>query len=419
VAAGGTAAASPPEARIVGTASRRAERAAKNRADRVDTVLHFEHLGKAVVGRFSDEAAENLSRRDDVRYVEHNGTMRKFAETLPWGVGRVDADAVHSDGGTGGGATVAVLDTDIDDDHPGLAANVVGGKAFETGWGAESRGCRYGAKGYNGNDCNHTWSDDDNHGSHVAGTVDAVDNTEGVIGVATGADLLAGKVLIGCGSGTYSAIASGVKWATDQGADVINMSLDGSSGSSTLRDACRYAYDNNVVTVAAAGNDGPCTDRVGYPTAYDTVLAVSATTPSDTLAGYSSTGPEVEITAPGGANDGDDSTSVLSTIPSESEDTDGDGYAYFVGTSMLSPHVAGAAALVKAETSLTDNQQIIDRLKSSAKDIGLASHESGAGLLDAEAAVGSSSGGKSAPAVDGLSASEVETSDSDAEFDVA
>ena len=171
--------------------------------------------------------------------------------------------------------------------------------------------------------------------------------------------------------------------------------------------------------MAAAGNDGPCTDCVGYPAAYDTVLAVSATTPSDALAGYSSTGPEVEITAPGGANDGNDSTSVLSTIPPESDDTDGDGYAYFVGTSMATPHVAGAAALVKAETSLTDNQQIIDRLKSTAEDVGLASNESGAGLLDAEAAVGSSSGGESAPAVDGLSVSEVETSDSDAEFHVA
>ena len=234
VAAGGTAAAKPPEARIVGTASRRAERAAQNRADRVDTVLDFEHIGKAIVGGFSDEAAENLSKRSDVRYVEHNGTMEKFAETLPWGVDRVDADVVHSDGGTGGGATVAVLDTGIDDDHPDLAANVVGGKAFETECGAESGGCRYGAEGYNGNDCNHTWSDDDDHGSHVAGTVDAVDNTEGVVGVATGADLLAGKVLTGCGSGTYSAIASGVKWATDQSADVINMSLGGSAGFSTL-----------------------------------------------------------------------------------------------------------------------------------------------------------------------------------------
>jgi subtilisin len=193
VAAGATAAARPPEARIVGTASRRAERAAKNRADRVDTVLDFKHLGKAIVGRFSGEAAENLSKGADIRYVEHGGTMEKFAETLPWGVDRVDAEVGHSDGGTGGG-----------------------------------------------------------------------------VGVATGADLLAGKVLMGCGSGTCSAIASGVNWATDQGADVSNLSLGGSAGSSTLQDACQYAYDNNVVTIAAAGNDGACTGCVGYPAARTT-----------------------------------------------------------------------------------------------------------------------------------------------------
>jgi len=373
---------------IVGVANAAGHRAAERRADSVRERIDFGDIGTAVVGRFSAQALEALENNPNVKYTERNGTMEKLAETLPWGVDRVDADIVQSDGATGAGATVAVLDTGLDGDHPDQGGNVVGGKAFETECGAESGGCRFGGEGYNGNACNNTWSDDDDHGTHVAGTADAVDNTEGVVGVATEADLLAGKVLTGCGSGSYSAIASGIKWATDQGADVINMSLGGSSGSSTLKDACQYAYDNNVVSVAAAGNDGPCSDCVGYPAAYSTVVAVSATTPSDTLAGYSSTGPEVEIAAPGGANDGNDSTSVLSTIPPES-DTDGEGYAYFVGTSMATPHVAGAAALVKAETGLSDNQQIIDRLKSTAEDIGLASNEGGAGLLDAEAALGS------------------------------
>ena len=370
---------------------------AKGKADSVRKQLDFGDVRTVVTGTFSTQAIEALQNNPNVAYVERNGQMQKLAQTLPWGIDRVDADNLISGGQTGSGATVAVLDTGIDDDHPDLQANVVGGKAFETQCGAESGGCRYGGEGYNGNSCNFTWSDDDDHGSHVAGTASGVDNTAGVVGVAPGADLLAGKVLTGCGSGSFSAISSGVKWAADQGADVINMSLGASSGSSTLKDACQYAYDNNVVIVASAGNSGPCTDCVGFPAAYSTVVAVSATTPSDSLAGYSSTGTNVELAAPGGASDGSNSTSVLSTIPPES-DSDGEGYAYFNGTSMASPHVAGAAAQVVAETSLTDNQKIIDQLKSTAENIGLSSSESGAGLVDPEAAVGGG-GGDAAPSV--------------------
>jgi subtilisin len=360
---------------------------ARQRATEVRAELDFGDIGKAVAGQFPEQALDGLQNNPNVRYVEENGRMHKLAQRLPWGIDRVDADVLHADGQDASGATIAVLDTGLDDDHPDLGANVVGGKAFETECGAESGGCRFGGEGYNGNDCNYAWSDDDDHGTHCAGTADAVDDTEGVVGVSTAADLLAGKVLTGCGSGSYSAIASGIKWATDQGADVISMSLGGDSGSSALQDACQYAYDNNVVSVAAAGNSGPCSDCVGYPAAYSTVVAVSATAEDDTLADYSSTGAEVELAAPG--------SNVLSTIPPESDDgsTYENGYTEFSGTSMATPHVSGAAAQVIANTDITDNQKVIDRLKSTAEDIGLGSNESGAGLVDAENAVGSGGGG--------------------------
>ncbi|MFB6254376.1 MAG: S8 family serine peptidase, partial [Halobacteriaceae archaeon] len=105
----------------------------------------------------------------------------------------------------------------------------------------------------------------------------------------------------------------------------------GGDSSSTVKDAVEKAQNNGVLLVAAAGNSGPCSDCVSYPAAYEEVIAVSATTKDDQLADFSSTGPEVELAAPG--------KDILSTIPPES---DSDGLAKFSGTSMASPHVAGA-----------------------------------------------------------------------------
>jgi subtilisin len=155
------------------------------------------------------------------------------------------------------------------------------------------------------------------------------------------------------------------------------MSLGGDA-SSVVKDAVQYAYNNGVLLVAAAGNDGPCTDCVGYPAAYQECIAISATTPSDSLSSYSSTGPEVELAAPGGADDGDDSTSVYSTIPG--------GYDYYNGTSMATPHVSGAGGQLMANGYT--NTDARSQLQSTAEDIGLADNEQGYGLLDAAAALG-------------------------------
>jgi subtilisin len=383
-----------------------AERAAKRAADSVRKTIDLGSYGRVVVGQFSSEARENLERNPNIDYVEPNYTAEKLGEKLPWGIDRVDADALHSEGTTGSGATLAILDTGVDDDHPDLADNVDPslGAAFGSSCGSESGGCRFGREGYNGNDCNYEWSDDDDHGSHVAGTADAVrGNNEGVAGgVSTEATIMPVKVLDGCGSGSYADIADGVRYAADNGADVINMSLGGSSGDSTLKNACQYAYDNGVLLVAAAGNDGPCSDCVSYPAKYSTVMAVSATDKDDSLADYSSTGPEIELAAPG--------SDVLSTIPPESDDgsTYEDGYETFSGTSMATPHVAGTGGQVFANSSFT-NEEIRQHLKDTAEDIGLASNEQGAGLVDAENAVDSLGSTDSAPSVSWVNPSDGET----------
>ncbi len=329
----------------------------------------------ALTMRTSRKAVGSLEKNPNVRYVEENGTMEALGQTLPWGQDRVDSEVANSNGETGAGADVAILDTGIDSDHPDLTANLGKGKAYVT---CDTKGgCRYGRKPAD-NTCYKSWDDDNDHGSHCAGIADAVNNSQGVVGASTEATLHAVKVLDKCGSGSFSDIAAGVQYVADQGWDVGSMSLGASSGSQTLKDACQYAVDRGVFLVAAAGNDGPCTDCVGYPAAYSTVMAVSATTPSDTLSDYSSTGPEVEIAAPGGASDGNDSTSVLSTIPG--------GYDYFNGTSMACPHVAGAAGQLMANGYT--NSETRSQLKSTAENIGLASNESGSGLLDVAAALG-------------------------------
>jgi len=387
-----------PPKRIVGTTGERGSRAARDQADRVKRSLEFGDIGQAVAGRFSDKAAERLRKRDDVRYVEDNGEMRALEQTVPYGISKVDADLAIDNGDTGDGVSVAVVDTGIDAQHEDLQGNLGTGYAVVNC--STNGGCVFGG----GNDigeCLEPWDDDNDHGSHCAGTVGAIDNSTGVLGVAPDVTLHAVKVLDRCGSGSYDDIAEGIRWSADRGHEVQSMSLGGDD-SSAVRDAVQYAADRNVVMVAAAGNDGPCSDCVGYPAAYSEVIAVSATDRNDDLADFSSTGPEVELAAPG--------VDVESTVPRSS-------YDVFSGTSMACPHVSGGAAQVVAGGT-TDRQEVRQQLKNAAVDIGLSDNEQGAGRLDVDDALGSSGGGNSAPTVDSLLTSEVETDDSDAEFDV-
>ena len=377
----GTATAEQPDRFIVGTSSLSAVRNARSRAASVQRILDFGTIGQAVAGRFSSQARTALARRRDVRYVERDGTMQAIhhdpghdggppgsggggdtSQTLPWGIDRVDAEVAHADGETGGdntdgegGTDIAIIDTGIDDDHPDLEANIGAGKAYVK--------CR-------GKNCNYPWSDDNDHGTHCAGIADARDNTQGVVGVSTEATLHAVKVLDKQGSGSFSDVAAGIEYTADQGWDVGSLSLGASSGSQTVKDACTYANDKGVLLVAAAGNDGPCSDCVGFPAAYSEVIAVSSTTKEDTLSGFSSTGPEIELAAPG--------SDIYSSVIG--------GYDTFSGTSMACPHVSGAGGQLM-DNGYT-NGEARTRLKDTAEDIGLSDSESGAGLLDVATALG-------------------------------
>jgi subtilisin len=347
---------------LVGTNSKEAERKANERAEKVRRTMDFDRTGKVVQGRYSPKAAEKMRQRDDTRYVTKDTTVQTHGQTNPWGIERLDAPLAHDNGETSSGANVALLDTGIDPSHETLSSNV--------GTGRSEVRCK-------GN-CETDWDDDHGHGTHVAGTANAVDNGTGIVGVATEATLHAVKVLEDDGSGWSSDLAAGIEWATDNGCDVINMSLGGFGDLKSLREACQYAYDNGVVLVASAGNNGPCSDCVSYPAAYNTVIAVSATSSDDSLADFSSTGPEIEFAAPG--------ESVYSSTPDNN-------YGYWNGTSMAAPHVAGSAAHLMSNGYT--NTEARQRLQDTAEDIGLSSNEQGHGLVDTSEALGVSNSGPS------------------------
>ena len=335
----------------VGYSAPSGRRAARNRSSGIHRTFDFD----ALTVELSADAARELRRRDDIRYVEEDVEMYALTQTLPWGIDRTDAEIAHSNGENGNGADVAIIDTGIDKGHPDLDANLGKGRSFLLGTESSA------------------WNDDNGHGSHCAGIADALDNGQGVVGVSTEATLHAAKVLTAAGTGTTSDVAKGIEWTADQGYDVGSLSLGGGA-SSTLEDACSYAYENGVLLVAAAGNSGPCTDCVGYPAAYQECVAVSATTRSDDLADFSSTGPEVELAAPG--------EDIYSTYL---EGT----YSTLSGTSMACPHVSGAGGQLMANGYT--NKEARQHLKDTAEDIGLANNEQGAGLLDVAAALGFSS----------------------------
>ncbi|MDR5672017.1 Subtilisin-like serine protease [Halalkaliarchaeum sp. AArc-CO] len=350
----------------VGFANARGRRAALEAATSVKREFSFGALTVTV----PREAVDGLAADRNVRYVEENGEMYAFDQTTPYGIEITDADVAIDGGNTGDGVSIAILDTGIDAQHETLEENL------GEGWATDDAACTTDCGGgpFGGNDideCLEEWDDDNDHGSHCAGTAAAADNGEGVLGVAPDATLHAVKVLDCEGSGSFDDIAAGIEWSADQGHEVQSMSLGADSDSDVVSDAIDYAVERNVVLVAAAGNDGECTDCVGFPARHEEVIAVSATDENDDLASFSSTGPEVELAAPG--------VGVLSTVPR-------DDYAEFDGTSMACPHVSGAAATVIADGT-TDREAVRAELKQAADDIGLDDNEQGAGRLNVADAV--------------------------------
>jgi subtilisin family serine protease len=302
-----------------------------------------------------------------VAFISEDREVHAVAQSLPTGIDRIDADQSGAGDGTGSvNVDVAIIDTGIDLDHPDL--NVVGGK-----------NCVRGRPSYN---------DGNGHGTHVAGTIGAKDNADGVVGVAPGARLWAVRVLDNSGSGSWSSVICGIDFVTANAStiEVANMSLGGSGSDggscATTSQALQEAICNSVAAgvfyAVAAGNSNA--DLKGFvPAAYDQVLSVTAVADfngqpgggaaptcrsdvDDTAADFSNyatlaTDQAHTIAAPG--------VCILSTWK-------GGGYNTISGTSMASPHVAGAAALcigtgLCADPSgATDVAALVEKLRTDA-----------------------------------------------------
>ncbi len=266
--------------------------------------------------------------------------------------------------------TVAVLDSGVDGEHEDLAGAVL------PGWDA--------VEGRTGAD-----TDSYGHGTHVAGIVAALaGNGRGGNGAAAGVRILPVRVLESDGTGWSSTIADGIRWAADHGADVINLSLGGTSPSAAYRAAIDYAVnDRGVVVVAAAGNEYESGNPVEYPAADPDAIAVGASTSTGGRASFSNTGAYVDLAAPG--------ASILAPCPMGTVVCSaGTQYSRLSGTSMAAPFVASAAALLRAARPGASVGQIRGWLSSTATDAGAPGRddEFGAGIVDPLLALGATGG---------------------------
>ena len=296
-----------------------------------------------------------------------------------WGLGQINAAGAWSRGALGAGATIAVVDTGVDLNHPDLKSKLLPGRDFVT-----DETCSPGAQDLNG------------HGTHVAGIAAAITNNGiGVAGTAPAASILPVRVLDSTGSGTGEDISAGIKWAADQGAQVINLSLGNDIpliDVTGLGDAVDYAWSKGAVIVAAAGNS--TVPLCGYPAASAHAICVAATDSTGFPTFYSNfplrLDGGVAVRAPGGDATGDCDADIWSSYWPGASGQDAEvcppkGYEPLAGTSMSTPFVSGIAAMLRGAG--LSNQQTVDCIKRTSSNGGSYDPVWGYGLVNAESAV--------------------------------
>jgi subtilisin len=341
------------------------------------TVRHTYRLIPAIAATLPQKAVAALSSHPAVSVIEPDVAVYALDEyDAAWGVKKINAKTVHAGGNLGAFANpiqtingsinsvvkVCVIDSGIDKDHPDLYPNYAGGYDFVNG--------------------DSDPADDNGHGTHVAGTIAAMANDLGVVGVAPQTKILAYKILGADGSGSFSDAIAAVERCQTDGGMITSNSYGSSQDPGSL---VKAAFDNaaalGILHVAAAGNATlfSC-NKVSYPAKYDSVIAVGATDSADKVASWSCRGPEVELAAPG--------VNIQSTYPDNT-------YATASGTSMATPHVSGLAALVFGcglvdlnHDGVVNNVDVRLRMQQTALDLGTAGRDSsyGYGRIQADLA---------------------------------
>ncbi|WP_233415383.1 S8 family serine peptidase, partial [Streptomyces sp. N35] len=326
----------------------------------------------ALWAALTDERAGGRTTASGINGIWLDGVREA---TLDTSVRQIGADKAWAAGYDGKGVKIAILDTGVDASHADLQGKVVAAKNFSAAPDA---------------------TDKHGHGTHVASIAAGTGAASGGTykGVAPGAELLSGKVLDDDGYGTDSGILAGIDWAVGEGADIVNLSLGGpdSPGTDPLEAAVNtYAKERGVLFAIASGNVGP--RMLGSPGSADAALTVGAVDGAEQLAGFSSTGPRVgdgaikpDVTAPG-------VDITAAAAPGSFLDSDpqlphpAPGYLTISGTSMATPHVAGAAALLKQQHPNWTYQELKGVLTGSAKGGAYTPFEQGAGRIQVEQAM--------------------------------
>ena len=280
-----------------------------------------------------------------------------------WSITTGDSDVV-----------IAIVDTGVSQSHPDLQANILPGHSTVGG----------------------RWDDDIfvSHGAHCAGIASGdTNNGQGIAGVGWDCSILPVKVLGFLGTGSEPDIAAGIVWAADNGADVISLSLGSPDFGSVLENACNYAADQGVILVAATGNTPGV--PIFAPARFAATIAVGATDNRDRIASFTTTGPEMTVTAPGV-----DVWSAWDTLPLFGP---ADGYAFQSGTSMATPHVAGTIGLMRTVNRTITSDEVEAIFAATSVDLGAPGFDPtfGFGRIDAFEAVSAAIGGTCAADFDG------------------
>lgn len=281
-------------------------------------------------------------------YIPKEGKIATKSQVVPWGIRRIGADKYwHISQGSG--VKIAVIDTGIAYDHPDLKDNIKGG--------------------INILDTKLSPYDDNGHGTHVAGTIGAVNNQSGIVGVAPRASLYAVKTFNKDGTAKLSNIIKAIDWSIENEMDIINMSFGFTEPSPTFREAIKRAHKSKVLMIAASGNKGT-RGLIEYPAQYNETIGISSINENNEISDFSAIGPQVNFTAPG--------ENINSTWLNDS-------FRELSGTSMSVAHVSGVAALVISKSPSISPDKLVNLLKHTAEKLNnINPLAQGAGVVNAK-----------------------------------